>query len=87
MHDDQNKNSPTVVNWTHEENMRIVGWRRGFDTSSQAANAWLKSINKLRGNYGICPRGVYKFETFEEADQWMFQMLVQSSLAARRSRT
>jgi hypothetical protein len=71
----------------HEENIKIVGRRQGFDTSPQAAATWLKTINELRGNYGICPRGVYKFKTFEEADQWMLQMLVRSSLAARRSKT
>lgn len=71
----------------NEKNVKIVGRRKGFDASPEAANAWLKSVNKLRGNHGICPRGVYKFKTFEEADRWMLQMLVRSSLAARRSTT
>jgi hypothetical protein len=72
----------------HEANewkVKIAGRRMGFITSTEAANEWLHSINKLRGNHGICPRGVYRFATFEEADRWMLQMLVQSTLAARRS--
>jgi hypothetical protein len=67
--------------------IKIVGHRKGFDTSPEAADRWLKSANKLRGDYGICPRGVYRFSTFEEADRWMTQMLVRSFLAAQRSKT
>ena len=76
----------SVIDRPDEKNIKIVGRRKGFDTSLPAAEDWLKSINKLRGQHGICPRGVYKFKTFEEADQWMLQMLVRSSLAARRSK-
>ena len=71
----------------NNQKIKIVGRRKEFDLSLEAADEWLRSINKLRGNAGVCPRGVYRFKTFEEADQWMRQMLVESFLAAQRSKT
>ena len=67
--------------------VKVVGRRKGFDTSPEAAEEWLRTINELRDNAGICPRGVYRFKTFEEADKWMTEMLAESILAARRSKT
>jgi len=70
----------------NKQQIKIVGKREGFDTSPEAAATWLKKANTLRGDYGICPRGVYRFKTFEEADKWMTQMLVRSFLEAQRSK-
>jgi len=28
---------------------------------------------------GLCPKGVFKFKTHEEADAWMLMMLVQQA--------
>lgn len=67
--------------------VKIVGRRLGFDTSPQAANEWLRTIHKLRGGAGVCPRGVYRFKTFEEAERWKTEMLARSSRAARRLKT
>jgi len=74
------------VNKADDWKVRVVGRRQGFDTSPQAANEWLRSIHKLRGGAGVCPRGVYRFKTFEEAEQWKIKMLARSFLAARRSK-
>jgi hypothetical protein len=61
--------------------IRIVGRRSGeIGTSSEASAVWLNTIRQLRGNKGICPRGVYKFKTFEEANEWMYKMIARSSL-------
>jgi len=72
---------------TSDWKMKVVGRRKGFDPSSDAADEWLRSIERLRGHAGICPRGVYRFKTFEEADEWMIKMLASSILAARPSKT
>jgi len=62
--------------------VKIIGKRSGdIDSSSEESNAWLDTIKQLRGNKGICPRGVYKFKTFEEADQWMYKIIARSSLS------
>ena len=61
--------------------VKIVGRRSGkIDPSPEASNAWLQTIGQLRANKGICPRGVYKFKTFEESNQWMYRMIARSSL-------
>jgi len=40
------------------------------------AGAWLKTVKKIRGSDRVCKTGLYKFRTFEEADQWMETMIV-----------
>ena len=58
------------------EKMKIVGYRIANPNPSwQEANRWLKTIATLRNSKGICPKGVYRFKTFEEADEWMTKML------------
>lgn len=73
--------------------VKIIGRRLGFDAASRGTEArwknadeWLRTIHKLRGGAGVCPRGVYRFKTFEEAEQWKIKMLARSFLAARQSK-
>lgn len=37
---------------------------------SEEARAWKKALHTLR-----IPKGVYRFRTHEEADEWLWQML------------
>lgn len=71
----------------NEWNVKVVGHRRGADSSPAAAARWLKTMQQLRGTTAVCPRGLYRFKTFEEADRWMMQMRVQSFLATRHRKT
>ena len=59
--------------------IRIVG-RRSGEIAPTLENASLlqTTLRQLRGGRGICPRGVYRFRTFEEADEWMIKMVAQS---------
>jgi hypothetical protein len=34
-------------------------------------------LRKAFGYGGICPRGVFRFRSHEEADEWMMKMLVE----------
>ena len=43
------------------------------------ADRWLKTVGKIRGTGKVCKRGLYRFETYEEADQWMETMILRSS--------
>jgi hypothetical protein len=46
--------------------MKVGGERRdGIAGSPENADSWLKTIQELRGNQGVCPPGVYRFRTFE----------------------
>jgi hypothetical protein len=55
---------------------KTVGRRREQSDSFAHAMALQKiasEILKTTGR-GLCPRGVYKFKTHEEADAWMLKM-------------
>jgi hypothetical protein len=59
--------------------VRIVGRRSGeIAPTLENASALQTTLRQLRGGRGICPRGVYRFGTFEEADAWMIKMVAQS---------
>ena len=61
------------------EAIRIIGRRSGeIAPTLENASALQTTMRRLRGGRGICPRGVYRFRTFEEADAWMIKMVAQS---------
>ncbi len=47
------------------------------------ADQWLKTVQRLRHARGVCKKGLYKFRTFEEADQWMEMMILSSTLESQ----
>ena len=65
--------------------------RRDNDTTSmppemriREADMWLRTVQELRGTNKVCKRGLFKFRTFEEADQWMEMMIVASTQESQR---
>jgi len=67
-----------------------VGRRQSLDSAVEPgpqimieADRWLKTVEKVRGTGKVCKRGLYKFETFEEADRWMESMILRSSRESR----
>jgi len=40
-----------------------------------AAENLFQTLLKLRGTQRFVPRGVYRFKTHEEANQWLMKML------------
>jgi hypothetical protein len=64
-----------------EAKIKIAGRRSGkIAPTLDNAEILLNTMRQLRGGRGICPRGVYRFKTFEEADEWMLKMIARSSL-------
>ncbi len=64
---------------------KTVG-RRVLEDSWKYGMRLQKSANQLResfGHGGICARGVYRFGSHEEADQWMTKMLVERAVRLR----
>jgi hypothetical protein len=57
-----------------------VGRRKDFLPGIAEADRWLKTVQELRGGKGVCRKGLYKFKTFEEADQWMEEMILSTSI-------
>ncbi len=67
-----------------------VGKRKSWDASVSLkhqfvseADQWLKTVQRLRHARGVCKKGLYKFRTFEEADQWMEMMILSSTLESQ----
>jgi len=65
----------------HPRMKRVSRRRRGQDVVRDAA-ILQRTINRLRGG-ALVPRGVYRFRTHEEADEWMTRQM--ASTHARRS--
>jgi len=64
---------------------KVVGRKKQIDLHMPLkerltqAEVWLETVRQLRGERGVCKKGLYKFETFEEADQWMEMMISAST--------
>lgn len=55
---------------------KTVGRRRKVDSVQYAAGLQRLANNVARSQRrGICPRGVFRFHTHEEADQWLTKMM------------
>ena len=50
--------------------MKIFTKRFGKEDFIKDASILQRTINRLR-KYALIPKGVYRFKSFEEADQWM----------------
>ena len=58
---------------------------RGGDTSVmpvgtrlRQADTLQRTVLRLRGTNRVCRRGLFRFRTFEEADEWMEAMILAS---------
>ena len=47
------------------------------------ADRWLKTVQEIRRTGKVCKKGLYRFGTFEEADEWMEAMISSSSQESR----
>lgn len=56
--------------------MKTVG-RRKVDGGDvwEAVRQLTETAERLRGSRALVPRGVHRFETFEEADDWMMEKI------------
>ena len=84
------------VNVSPESNDMIrmekrVGSRRSLDEAvipnpaiMLEADRWLKTVREIRRSGKVCKKGLYRFGTFEEADQWMEAMILSISQESQR---
>lgn len=54
--------------------MKIVGTRKPA-SGLKEANQLQKTAQALRGNKPFYPRGVYRFKTHKEAQEWSLRMI------------
>lgn len=62
--------------------MKVVTKRKGIEDPVEDSRILQRTLNRIRGN-ALVPAGVYRFRTFEEADQWMIKMIANTHV--RRS--
>jgi hypothetical protein len=54
--------------------IKKIGGRREGDDVLRDIEILQRTVNELRG-CGLIPRGVYRFRTHEEADEWMMRQI------------
>jgi hypothetical protein len=64
--------------------MKLVGRRRMQADTLEDQGRLARTAAALRGTPALAPRGVYRFASFDEADQWMTTTLRRTH--ERRSR-
>lgn len=62
--------------------IKVVTKRDGIADPINDARILLRTIRHLRGN-GLVPKGVFRFRTFKEADEWMIKMMVNTLVHLR----
>ena len=54
--------------------MKICTKRKGIVNSIKEATILQHTLNRLR-NFSLIPKGIYRFNTFAESEQWMIQKI------------
>ena len=66
-------------------NMKVVTVRKGNPDPVRDASTLLRTIRRLRGS-ALVPRGVFRFGTHKEAQEWMMRQMVRTHVR-RNSKT
>ncbi len=67
-----------------EPGVKVVGRRQLVGSGLGAAAPFLELVIRLRGNKPFIPRGVHRFRSFEESDEWSTRMMARPSKPVRR---
>jgi hypothetical protein len=67
-----------------EESMKVLGRRVRHTGGVEIARDFLKLVIKLRGTKPFIPKGVHRFTSFEESNQWSLKMMARNSNPDRR---
>ena len=66
--------------------MKIVGRRKVGLTTPEDADRLLRTAWAVRGTDNLVTKGLYRFRSFEEADEWMRRMMASTYVRLRKSR-
>jgi hypothetical protein len=58
--------------------VKIIGKRKDRSPSFEDINNFLKAILALRGEKPFIPKGIFRFKTFEEAQDWTIEMITKN---------
>lgn len=70
-----------------DERNKTVGRAQPWRVPPERALAWQTRAAGLFGRRPLCPRGVFRFRTHEEAEEWMLRELAKRGRAALRKMT
>jgi hypothetical protein len=62
-------------NETPRESIKIVGKRKKGNGDLTTAAPFLELARALRGSKPFIPKGVHRFSSFEESQQWSIRMM------------
>jgi len=60
---------------SRKKDPKQVGRRRAYSGGLAGLQGFFELCARLRGNRPFYPRGIYRFRTHEELDQWSLKML------------
>ena len=63
--------------------MKKVGRRRSYSGGLAGLQGFFEMCIRLRGGRPLFPRGVYRFKTHEEAEEWTLKMLTRAKADPR----
>jgi hypothetical protein len=55
--------------------IKVVGKREKGRTNLRSVDSFLQLVVQLRGKKPFVPKGVYRFSSFEESQQWSLKMM------------
>ena len=79
--------SGTNVIGVEKFTMKVVGRRVRERVSPAEALDWQTKASTMLHRGPICDKGVFRFKTFEEAQEWMLEQMTRRAREARRKRT
>ncbi len=65
--------------------MKILGRRRPSTGGLTAAAPFLDLVLRLRGAKPFIPKGLHRFKSFEESEEWSMAMMARPPKPGRRS--
>ena len=63
--------------------MKVVGRRNTGRTTPEDANRLLHTAWAVRGTDKLVPRGLYRYQSFEEEDEWMRRRMASTHVHLR----
>ena len=61
------------------KDVKVVGRRKGVAKGFSEVNAFLNLVITLRGKRPFIPRGVHRFSSFQESQEWSIRMMARNS--------
>jgi hypothetical protein len=64
--------------------MKVLGRRKPYSGGLEGLQGFFEMAIKVRGDQPFIPRGVYRFKSHEELDEWTLRMLTRPKAARPR---